>query len=59
VLIFCRAQSLLTHQYLINADVSLLGESILTIKKNTECLLVASKEIDLQVNVEKTKHVLK
>jgi len=59
VLIFCRGQSLLAHQYLIYADVSLVGESILTINKTTECLVVAIREIGLEVIVEKTKYVLK
>jgi len=59
VLIFCRGQNLLTHQYLIYADVSLVGESILTINKTTQGLLVASKEIGMAVNVEKTRHLLK
>jgi hypothetical protein len=59
VFIFCRGQSLFTHQYLIYADVILVGESILTINKTTEGLLVTSNEIGLEVNVENTKHVLK
>jgi hypothetical protein len=36
-----------------------VGESILTINKTTEGLLVASNEIGLEGNVENTKHVLK
>jgi hypothetical protein len=41
-----------THQLLLYADdVSILGESVHAIKKNTEALAVASKEIGLEVKV--------
>jgi hypothetical protein len=48
-----------THQLLayIN-DVNLLGYNIDTIKKNTETLIDASKEVGLEINVEKTKYML-
>ena len=36
----------------------MLGGSIHTIKENTEALVVASKEIGLEVNVDKTKYVV-
>jgi hypothetical protein len=39
--------------------VNLLGDSIDTIKKNTESLTDASNEIGLDVYVEKTKYILK
>ena len=43
-----------THQLLVYADaVSILGGSIHTIKKSTEVLVVASKQIGLEVYAEK------
>jgi hypothetical protein len=48
-----------THQLLAYADdVNLLGDNIDTIRKNKETLIDASKEVDLEINVEKTKYML-
>ena len=45
-----------THQLLVYADdVNILDRSVCTIKKNTEALLIGSKEIRLEVNAGKTK----
>ena len=46
-----------TNQILVHADVDTLDRSVHTIKKNTEVLVVASKETGLEVNADKTKHV--
>jgi pyruvate kinase len=44
-----------THQLLVYADyVNILGKSIHTIKKSTEAIVVARKEIGVEVNAEKT-----
>jgi len=47
-----------THQLLAYADdVNILGGSVDTIKKNAEALVAATKEIGLEVNAHKTKHM--
>jgi hypothetical protein len=38
--------------------MNLLGDNIDTIKKNMETLIDASKEVGLEINVEKTKYML-
>jgi hypothetical protein len=48
-----------THQLLAYADdVNLPGDNIDIQNKNTETLSDASKEVGLEVNVEKTKYML-
>ena len=47
------------HRLLVYADdVNILGGIIHTIKKNAEALEVASKEIGLEINADKTKYVV-
>jgi hypothetical protein len=47
------------HKLLAYADdVNLLGDNIDTILKNTETLIDASKEVGLEINVEKIKYML-
>jgi hypothetical protein len=48
-----------TNQLLAYADdINTVGENIDTIKKNTQALFYASKEVGLEVNTEKTKCML-
>jgi hypothetical protein len=48
-----------THQLLAYVDdVNLLGDNIDTIKKSTETLIDANKEVGLEINVDKTKYML-
>jgi hypothetical protein len=48
-----------THQLLAYGDdVNLLGDNIDTVKKNMETLTDASKEVGLEINIEKTKYML-
>jgi hypothetical protein len=43
-----------THQLLVYADdVNILGGSVHTVKKNAEALVVATKEIGIEVNAIK------
>jgi hypothetical protein len=48
-----------THQILVYADdVNLLGDSVNTIKENSETLLEVSRDIGLEINTEKTKYMI-
>ena len=48
-----------THQLLVYADdADTLGGSVLTMKKNTDALVVASKETGLEVNAERSKYMV-
>ena len=48
-----------THHLLVYADdVNILGGSIHTVKENAEALVVATKEIGLEVNADKTKYMV-
>jgi hypothetical protein len=44
-----------THHLLLCAD-DVLRDNMCTIKKNTETLIDANKEVGLEVNAEKTKY---
>jgi hypothetical protein len=48
-----------THHLLVYADdVNLLGDGVNTIKENLETLLETSRDIGLEINVEKTKYMI-
>jgi hypothetical protein len=48
-----------TRQLLFYADdVNLLGDSVNTIRENSETLLEASRDIGLEINAEKTKYMV-
>jgi hypothetical protein len=48
-----------THQLLVYADdVNVLGLSVHTIQVNTEALVVAGREIGLDVNADKNKYIV-
>jgi hypothetical protein len=48
-----------TRQLLVYVDdVNLLGDSVNTIKENSETLIEASRDIGLEINAEKTKYMV-
>jgi len=48
-----------THQLLVYAnDVNILGGCIQTINENADALVLASKEIGLEVDADKTKYMV-
>ena len=48
-----------THQRLAYTyDVNTMGGSVHTVEENAEALVVATKEIGLEVNADKTKHMI-
>jgi hypothetical protein len=48
-----------SHQLLVYVDdVNILGGSVHTIQKNAEALVVAGKEIGLEVNADKTNYMI-
>ena len=48
-----------TQQLLVyDEDVNVLGGRVHTVKKNAEAFAMASKEIGLEVNVDKTKYMV-
>jgi len=48
-----------THQLVVYADdVSILGGSVHTVKENAVALVVASMEIGLEVNADKTQYMV-
>ena len=47
------------HQLLVYAvDINMLGESLQTVRENTEISIKASKDIGLEVNPERTKYMI-
>jgi hypothetical protein len=47
------------HKLLVYADdVNSLGNSVNTIKDNSETLLEAGRDVDLEINAEKTKYMI-
>jgi hypothetical protein len=48
-----------THQLLVCVDdLNLLRDNMDTIKKNIETLIVASKEVGVEINTKKSKYML-
>jgi hypothetical protein len=47
-----------THHLLMYADVNILGRSLHTTTKDTDSLVVASKDIRIEVNADKPKYMV-
>jgi len=47
-----------THQLLVYADVNIMGGSVHPIEKNAGALVVAGKEIGVEVNCDRTKYIV-
>ena len=48
-----------THQLQVYADdVNILGGRVYTTKKNTQTLVATSKEIGVEVDIDKTKYMV-
>ena len=47
-----------THQLMVYVDVNILGGRVHTVKKNRNTLVVASKEIGLEVNAYTIKYMV-
>jgi hypothetical protein len=47
-----------THRLLVYDNVNILGRRVHTIKKNTDYLVVPSKEIGLEVNADNVKYTV-
>ena len=58
LLVTIRVLPQIGHEHSYADDVNILGGSIHTVKENTESLVVATKEIGLEVNADKTKYMV-
>jgi hypothetical protein len=48
-----------TREFLVYANDNILGGSVHVIKKNTDALVAASKEIGLEVHADKSKYIVR
>ena len=54
----CRWPSGMQVEFWLADDVNILGDSVHTVKENTEALVVVSKETGLDVNADKTTYMV-